>query len=538
MIQEKIAYDIVIVGAGPAGLATAIHLKQLCQKSDQALSVCILEKGSFVGAHIVSGTVFDSQSLTQLLPNWQTLNPPGFTPLCQQKLWYLTKKRAYSLFHLPGMKSRNHYLISLGRLCAWLAEQAESLGVDILPGIAASQLLFDQSNRVCGILTHDAGMDKKHQPTARYQPGFAIKAKQVVLAEGCRGSLSEIAIKHFKLRTQLQTYGIGIKEQWEVDNAHYQPGLAIHTLGWPLDSKTYGGAFIYHHQNHQLSVGLILGLDYQNPYLDPFEEMQQLKTHPAIRPFLVHGERIGYGARALNEGGFQAVPKLTFPGGLLVGDAAGFLNMQQLKGSHNAIYSGMTAAKHLLKTFQSPTLPAAQYQSQIEQQPFWQALYRARNIRPGFQYGLWPGLVHAAIDTLLFRGRAPWTLKHRVDHLATHTATCYQPKTYPLPDYKLTFDKSSSLYLANITYDANQPSHLKLCEPELAIAINHQFYQSLETRYCPANVYEILYHHGKPQLQINAQNCIHCKTCDIKDPKQNITWTPPEGGHGPNYTNL
>jgi len=542
MTEQKITYDVVVVGAGPSGLATAIHLKQLCKKNNHDLSVCVLEKGAHVGAHILSGAVFDPNALTQLIPNWQTMAepPPYFTPVTKDKLWYLTSKRAWTLPHLPGMANRHHYIISLGALCVWLARQAEQLGVDIFPGTAASQLLFDQHDRVCGIQTNPVGLDSQDQPTARYQAGIPIYSKQLVLAEGCRGSLSEQVIAHFQLRSSLPTYGLGLKEQWTVNNAYHQPGLVLHTVGWPLDRQTYGGAFIYHHQNHQLSVGLIVGLDYPNPYLDPFEELQKFKTHPAVRSFFTNGERIGYGARAIHEGGFQSIPQLSFPGGLLVGDAAGFLNVYQIKGSHNAIYSGIIAGQSLFKQLQAHTspLPADDYYQQIKQQPFWRSLYLTRNIRPGFKYGLWPGLIHAAVDTLCLRGRAPWTLTHRIDHLVTRPARHDTPKQYPDPDYTLTFDKLSSIHLAHINHEANQPCHLKLRQPDLAIAINHRFYQSPETRYCPANVYEIVDHQGIPRLQINAQNCIHCKTCDIKDPKQNITWVPPEGGHGPNYINL
>ncbi len=536
-MSDTMSYDVVIVGAGPAGLATAIRLKQ----AEPALTVCILEKGAQVGAHIVSGAVFNPKALNELLPDWLNMQAPIQTEVKSDRFWYLSQKKAWRL-PIPGsMHNHGHYIISLGALCQWLATQAQSLGVDLFAGFAADELLFDEHEQVCGVRTGDMGLDKQGQPTPRHQPGVSIMAKQTVLAEGCRGSLSQKAIQKFRLdrESSPQTYGLGLKEIWEIPSSQHQLGQVIHTIGWPLDHKTYGGGFIYFTENNQVSLGFVMGLDYTNPYLSPFEEMQRFKTHPKIRQILQGGQRISYGARALVEGGIQALPKLTFPGGLLVGDSAGFLNVAQIKGSHNAIKSGILAADSIVQSIKSEqAIEAQHYSAQVKSSWLWKDLYKIRNIRPGFRYGLVPGLALAAMDYYLLQGRAPWTWSHQTDHQALQEAKHFKPMDYPKPDGELTFDRLSSVHLTNTFHEENQPCHLLLQDKERAININDTIYAAPETRYCPAGVYEITNINNEKKLVINAQNCIHCKTCDIKDPTQNIQWTTPEGGGGPNYTGM
>ncbi len=543
--HNTMSYDVLIVGAGPAGLAAAIRLKQQAKKNNQELTVCILEKGAQVGSHLLSGAVLDPQSLKRLLPEtWQ--DAPLQTPVTQDKFYYLNTKRAYRLPTPPQMRNTDNFIISLCELGRFLAQEAEILGCEIYPGFAATELLLGDHGEIKGVSTGSVGVDKLGEKTQNYQPGMYLEAKQTLFAEGCRGELSQQLIDKFNLRqgVQPQTYGLGIKEIWRVTPEKHRLGEVVHTVGWPLDNKTYGGSFIYHMKDHQVALGFVVGLDYSNPWLSPFEEMQRFKTHRLIRHLLEDGERLSYGARALNEGGWQSIPKLTFPGGALIGDAAGFLNVPKIKGIHAAIQSGIFAADACAKLLKKQTslhsnhLEITSYPEQFQQSGLAKELYAARNIRPAFQYGLFAGLAHAAFETYITRGHTPWTFHHHADHATLLKADKAPHIHYPKPDGKLTFDRLSSVYLTNTYHEENQPSHLKLKQPELAININYKNYASPEIRYCPAAVYEIIQQDDKPTLKINAANCIHCKTCDIKDPEQNIVWTAPEGGGGPNYVNM
>ncbi|MBS0286082.1 MAG: electron transfer flavoprotein-ubiquinone oxidoreductase [Proteobacteria bacterium] len=543
MAHESMSYDVVIVGAGPAGLAAAIHYAQLCREANKEPRVCILEKGAEVGAHIISGAVFEPHALTELIPDWKTRDAPIHTPVIKDEFKFLTTKKAYTLPTPPQMKNHGNYIISLEQLCRWLAKIAENLGVEIYPGFAATEILFNEKNEVTGVATGDMGKDKNDLPKNNFQQGMHLLAKQTLFAEGCRGSLSQQLIKHFHLhkKNQIQTYAIGLKEVWEIQPEKHHPGTVTHTVGWPLPSNTYGGSFIYHWGNHFISIGLVIGLDYSNTYLDPYQEFQRFKHHPTITPLLEGGQCISYGARALNEGGWQSLPKLSFPGGMLIGCSAGFMNVPKIKGSHTAIKSGILAAQTAFEAISqaSTQTDLTQYQDKVKKSWIKPELFRARNIRPGFHWGLWPGLIYAALDTYVFRGYAPWTLSHHADHLALLRAKNCKLIAYPKPDGVISFDKMVSVSRTNVFHEENQPVHLKLKNPQHAISINWQQYAGPEQRYCPAGVYEFIDDEsGKKKLQINAQNCIHCKTCDIKDPTQNITWTPPEGGGGPNYSNM
>jgi len=531
-------YDVLVVGAGPAGLAAAIRLKQLAAEAGRELSVCVIEKGSEVGAHILSGAVFEPRALNELLPDWRKDGAPLATPAAEDRFLLLTARRAFRLPTPPQMRNHGNYVISLGNLCRWLAQQAEALGVEIYPGFAGAEVLYE-NGRVAGVATGAMGIGKDGVPTANLQPGVELHAKETLIAEGCRGSLAKLLTARFGFRDAdaPQTYGLGIKELWEVDAAQHRPGLVVHTVGWPLDAATYGGSFLYHLENRQVAVGFVVGLDYANPFLSPFEEMQRFKTHPAIRATFAGGRRIAYGARALNEGGFQAIPRLEFPGGLVVGCAAGFVNVPKIKGSHTAMKSGMVAAETVFRRLGGNA--QADYRQALERSWVWPELHAVRNIRPGFRWGLWAGLAHAALDTYVLRGKAPWTLRHHPDHLSLKRAAESRRIDYPKPDGTLTFDRLSSVFISNTNHEENQPSHLRLRDAEKAIAVNYALYDSPEQRYCPAGVYEIVTDQGgRPRLQINAQNCVHCKTCDIKDPTQNIDWVCPEGGGGPNYPNM
>ena len=548
MDRETMEYDVVIVGAGPSGLAAAIKLRQLGEQENKEISVCVLEKGSEVGAHILSGAVLETRALDELLPNWKNQGAPLNTPVLRDSFLYLSQQRSFRFpFTPPQMRNHGNFIISLGSLCRWLGEQAETMGVEIYPGFAAAEVLYGNNGEVRGVATGDMGIGKDGTPTENHQPGIELHAKQTLFAEGCRGSLTKTLFDRFQLRQGVdpQTFGIGIKELWEVRPEVHEPGAVMHTIGWPLDSQTYGGSFLYHLEENQIAIGFVVGLDYRNPHLDPFLEFQRFKTHPRIRPVLEGGQRIAYGARALNEGGFQSIPKLTFPGGALIGCTAGFMNVPKIKGTHTAMKSGMLAAEAVFglikqESSNDGSLEAFGYEQALKSSWVWPELYRVRNIRPAFRWGLWPALVYSAIDSYLLRGRAPWTFHHEPDHKSLNKSHDCKPINYPNPDGKISFDRLSSVYLSNTNHEENQPVHLKLRDTSVPITLNLPNYEAPEQRFCPAGVYEILREDdgSNPRLQINAQNCVHCKTCDIKDPTQNINWETPEGGGGPNYPNM
>jgi len=539
--RESMEYDVVIIGAGPSGLACAIRLKQLANESEKELNVCVVEKGSEVGAHTLSGAVIETRALNELLPNWKDMGAPLHTPVTEDRLVFLTKTKSYSLPTPSYMNNHGNYIVSLGNVVRWLGEQAESLGVEIYPGFAATEILFNDNGSVKGIATGDMGIGKNGEHTDSYQQGIELHAKQTVFAEGCRGSLTKMAIDRFNLRkgVEPQTYGIGIKELWEVAPEQHKEGLVVHSTGWPLDPQTYGGSFLYHLENNQVAVGFVVGLDYKNPYLSPFEEFQRFKTHPDICKTFEGGRRISYGARAISEGGYQSIPRLSFPGGLLVGDSAGFLNVPKIKGSHTAMKSGMVAAESIYEAI-NETEPkwTLDYSHRLSNSWLWTELKQVRNIRPSFRWGFWAGMIYSAIDTYILRGKAPWTLKHHEDHKQLIPARQAKKIDYPKPDNVLTFDRLTSVFISNTNHEENQTCHLQLKNDTTPIRINLSEYDAPEQRYCPAGVYEIITEESIPKLQINAQNCVHCKTCDIKDPTQNINWVPPQGGGGPNYPNM
>ena len=533
--REAMEFDVVIVGAGPAGLSAAIRLKQLAPEA----SVCVVEKGGEVGAHVLSGCVLEPRALEELLPEWRTLGAPLETEAKDDRFLFLTESRAIRLPTPPQMHNKGNYIVSLGDVTRWLGQQAEALGVEIYPGFAAATVL-EEDGRVVGVGTGDMGITKEGVPGANHAPGMDLRATYTLFAEGCRGSLSKQVMTRFDLRrnSDPQTYAIGIKELWEIPAAQHQPGLIEHTTGWPLDRNTYGGSWLYHFGDNLVSYGFVIGLDYSNPWLSPFDEMQRFKTHPKMRRHFEGGRRVSYGARALSEGGYQSIPKLTFPGGALVGDAAGFLNVPKIKGTHAAMKSGMLAAEALAEALADgkPAEPGT-YERRFKASWLCAELKGARNIRPAFaRFGLFGGIAYSAVDTFVLRGRAPWTMHHKHHDNETLAQAAAAPKiAYPKPDGTLTFDKLSSVFISNTNHEENQPVHLRLKDPARWQGINWEQFASPESRYCPAGVYEAVEENGGHRLQINAQNCVHCKTCDIKDPSQNIDWQVPEGAGGPNY---
>ena len=534
--REAMEFDVLIVGAGPAGLAAAIRLKQLLPDS----AVCVVEKGGEVGAHILSGAVLEPRALDELIPDWREHPPALTTAAGEDRFMLLTESRAFKLPTPPQMNNHGNYVVSLGNVARWMAARAEALGVEIYPGFAASETLIEDGV-VKGVVAGVMGISRDGSEGPNYQPGMELRASYTLFAEGCRGSLTKKLFDTFQLRdgVQPQTYAIGLKELWQIPKEKHLPGLVWHSTGWPLAGDTYGGSWLYMLGEDLVSVGFVVGLDYPNPWLSPFDEFQRFKTHPEVRKFLEGGKRISYGARALNEGGFQSIPKLVFPGGALIGDTAGFLNVPKIKGTHTAMKSGMVAAEALVAALGSveraPVL--AEYPAMLERSWVWEELRLVRNIRPGFaKWGMWGGLVNAALDTYVFRGNAPWTMGHHADHAILKTAAEAPRIDYPKPDGVLTFDRNSSVFLSNTNHEEDQPAHLKLRDPGKWLAENFVKFASPESRYCPAGVYEAVEDGaGGHRLQINAQNCVHCKTCDIKDPSQNIDWCTPEGAGGPNY---
>jgi electron-transferring-flavoprotein dehydrogenase len=557
MAREAMNYDVVIVGGGPAGLAAAIRLKQLAAGASRDTSVCVLEKGSEIGAHILSGAVIDPRAFDELLPDWKALGAPLDTPVIEDRFLVLTERNAWPIPRRllpPLMSNDGNYIASLGDVCRWLAQHAEGLGVEIYPGFPATEVLYAENGAVRGVATGDMGIAKDGSRKADYQPGIELHARYTLFAEGCRGSLSQALMQRFSLRDGVdpQKYGIGIKELWEVAPEQHHPGLVLHTQGWPLDDATGGGSFIYHYGEHRVAAGFVVHLNYENPHLSPYDEFQRFKQHPAIRPTFAAGKRIMYGARAINEGGLQSVPRLTFPGGALIGCAAGFVNLPRIKGTHNAMKTGMLAAEAAFAAIGEARAhdELRAYESSWRTSWVHDDLYKVRNVKPGLRFGTLAGTLHGGLHMWLndlgLGGLVPWTMRHRhADHETLRPAAGMPPISYPKYDGTISFDRMSSVYLSNTNHEEDQPVHLQLRDPAIPVDVNLRIYDGPESRYCPAGVYEFVEAASDAaggatarRLQINAQNCVHCKTCDIKDPRQNIHWVPPEGGGGPNYSGM
>ena len=553
MDREVMRFDVLIIGAGPAGLSAGIRLRQLCQAQGRDYSVCVIEKGAEVGAHILSGAVLDPIALDELFPDWDARGAPLNTPVTEDRFLVLTEERAIRIPNVllpPLMHNRGNYVVSLGNFCRWLAQQAEALGVEIYPGFAAAQVLYDGAGSVKGVVTGDMGVARDGHHEENFALGVELHARYTFFAEGARGSLTKRLIERFNLGADSspQRFGLGVKELWEVAPARHRPGLVLHTLGWPLDRRTGGGAFLYHLESNRVAAGFVVHLDYRNPYLSPFEELQRFKTHPAIRPVFEGGKRIAYGARAITEGGLQSIPKLSFPGGALIGCAAGFVNLPRIKGSHNAMKTGMLAAEAAFAALEAGSARGEElttYRQAFRRSWVHRELHRVRNVKPGLEWGLWLGMLHGGLhmwlNVLRLGFLVPWTLEHHgADFQALRPSERCSPITYPKPDGQLTFDRLSSVFISNTNHEEDQPCHLVLRDPSKWLPVNLGRYGAPEQRYCPAGVYEVVHaaDGSNPRLQINAQNCVHCKACDIKDPTQNIDWVPPEGGGGPNYAGM